>query len=119
MNLFDELLSKITKTTKTAVKKSNELMEVAKTNIAIRETQDEINLILNEIGRELYKAYKEGSVFTDELDSKFEKIDEFEKKISDLKEKLAILKKVKICTNCDAENDELALFCSKCGKNIE
>ncbi len=119
MALFDDLKSKVTEMSKSAMQKSNEIVEVTKINLAIGDAQSEIDKILKDMGKIIYDAYLEGENFGEEIESKCTKISEIIDNINDMKEKLAELKRVKICPNCEGENEPNATFCSKCGNKMD
>ncbi len=119
MALFDDLKSKVTEMSKSAMQKSNEIVEVTKINLAIGDAQSEIDKVLKDVGEIIYGAYQEGANFGEEIESKCIKVDEIIENINGMKEKLAELKKVKICPNCEGENEPNATFCSKCGNKMD
>lgn len=122
MPIMDSL-SKIAKSVgdgaKTAVKKSEDMVEVAKLNKSITNEEDRIKLTYNEIGKIIYSKYEKNEILEDELIDFCRKIDEFQKNIFALKEKIAEIKNVKICSNCGAEVELSAESCGKCGAKQE
>mgnify|MGYP000866026934 CR=1 FL=1 len=119
MEIFNELKSKVTETAKSALKKSNEIVEITKLNFSIGEMQSQMDRLLKDIGKIIYDAYKEGDVFSEQITMKCVEIDEKAEEIAELKSKLQQLKNIKICPNCQKENDVDASYCSRCGYQIE
>ncbi|WHH59108.1 zinc ribbon domain-containing protein [Petroclostridium sp. X23] len=116
---FYQIKSKVTETAKSAIKKSNEIVEVTKLNISIGDAQTRIDVLMKEVGQIIYDAYKDGDVFSDELTNRCEEIEQTIEKVSQIKEKIAEIKKMKLCPRCEKENEIDAAYCSKCGFRIE
>ncbi len=122
MPIMDSL-SKIAKSVgdgaKTAVKKSEDMVEVAKLNKSITNEEDRIKLTYIEMGKIIYSKYENNEVIEDELIEFCNKIDEFHDNISSIKQKIAEIKNVKVCSNCGAEIELATEFCVKCGSKQE
>lgn len=122
MPIMDSL-SKIAKSVgdgaKTAVKKSEDMVEIVKLNKAITNEEDRIKLTYGEIGKIIYSRYEKNEIIEDELIQLCIKIDEFQKNIFAIKQKIAEVKNVKICSNCSAELEPTTEFCVKCGAKQE
>ncbi len=119
MAMFDEITSKLTKTAKKAVRKSNELVEITKMNMAISEAQSALNKLYKELGKTVHKACETQDNVSNEISEKCSEIDDELEHIKKMKDKLAELKKVQYCMSCGHENQREAIFCSKCGMKIE
>lgn len=104
---------------KTAVKKSEDMVEIAKLNKQITNEEDRIKLTYVEIGKVIYSKYEKDELTDAELIEFCNKIDEFHKNISLIKEKIAQLKNVKICSGCGAELELTSEYCAKCGVKQE
>lgn len=118
MEIFSEIKSKVTETAKSAIKKSNEIVEITKLNIAIGDAQNDINKVLKDIGKIIYDAYKDGDLFNEEIADKCTKIDSKAEEISEMRQKLSELKKVQVCPECGKENEYDAFYCSYCGHKM-
>lgn len=122
MPIMDSL-SKIAKSVgdgaKTAVKKSEDMVEIAKLNKSITNEEDRIKSIYNEIGKIIYLKYENNEAIEDELIELCNKIDEYQDNISSLKQKIAEVKNVRICSNCGVELEIDTEFCGKCGAKQE
>ena len=116
--IFYDIKNKVAETAKSAIKKSNEIVEITKLNFTIGDLQGQIDKMLKDIGKMIYDAYTEGDVFSEEITAKCEEIDKKSEEIAELKKKLQELKNIKICPNCNKENEADASFCSKCGNQI-
>ncbi|MDK2798456.1 MAG: hypothetical protein PWP27_36 [Clostridiales bacterium] len=119
MSIINEMKNKVTHTAKSAIQKSNEIVEVTKLNIAMGDAQSRIDGKLKDIGKVIYDIYKSGEILSEEITAKCLEIDEIVQEIDKMKEKLALLRKIKICPNCGKENETDAFFCSKCGSRMD
>lgn len=119
MTLFNEIKNKVTQTAKSAMQKSNEIFEITKINMSIGDAQLQMDKLFRDVGKIIYDAYREGDQFSDEITKKCSQVDNLVEQIKEMKERVAQLKKVKICPNCESENQPDAVFCSKCGRKIE
>jgi DNA-directed RNA polymerase subunit RPC12/RpoP len=108
--------AKLTNAGKDVAKKTKELADIAKLNMQISSEEDNIKNKYIEIGKLYYE------LFSDNPDEKFagffSSIAESKNKISDLKDQILEIKGVKKCSNCGAEIDSAATFCSSCGNKV-
>lgn len=120
---FMEGLSKLAKSVgdgaAAVAKKSGNAVEIAKTNMDISTEEDKIQSVYKNIGKVIVERYKEGQQFDEQILSECIKVTEYEENISKLKEKISLIKKIKICPNCKAELDFAVEFCPKCGAKQE
>lgn len=119
MDSLSKLAKSVGDGAKTAVKKSEDMVEIAKLNKSITNEEDRIKLTFVEIGKMIYSKYENDEIIEDELVQFCQKIDEFYKNIYSLKEKIADIKNVRICSNCGAELELDSDFCVKCGAKQE
>ncbi len=117
--LFSTIKEGFTKTTQTAVKKSNEIIEVTKLRISIADGEADVAKIMRRIGETVYTAYKNEEAPEVSLEELCAEADEKMEMLDALREKLSAAKKMKRCANCKAEMDADAEFCSKCGTHFE
>ena len=118
MEILNELRQKVTETAQSAWKKSNEIVEVTKINIAISDAQTHMDKMFKDIGKIVYDAYKEGDAISGVIGEKCQQIDEKAVEIYEMKLKISQIKNVKVCPECEKENEAEATFCSKCGRKI-
>ncbi|MBZ4644849.1 MAG: hypothetical protein PWR27_279 [Petroclostridium sp.] len=118
MTILNEIRNKMTETAKSAIKKSNEIVEVTKLSISIGDAQSRIDKLLKDIGKIMYDAYKSGEIFSEEISTICLEIDEIADEINSMRQKIAQLKNVKVCPVCEKENESDASFCSRCGHKI-
>ncbi len=119
MAFFDDLSRKAKEAAQGVAKKSGELVEVTKLNVSISSEEDKIKKIYAQIGKKIYESYRSDSsnagVFTQEC----EKIDEYNKNIEEMKNKILDIKNIKECTQCGIELKKDSAFCPKCGAKQE
>lgn len=96
--------------------KSGNLIETTKLNIAISSEDKMINEIYQDIGRKIYRDYKENKISDKRLIDKCEEISKIEKDIAAIKRKILKINEKKLCKKCGAEMERRATFCPKCGK---
>jgi rubrerythrin len=118
MAFFDNLSKKVGEAAKTAAKKSGELVETTKVNMAISSEEDKIKDIYTEMGKYTYSKYKGGENVDAAMLQSCQQIDGIEENIVSLKEKLMQIKNSKLCPNCGQQVELSTVFCPKCGSNL-
>lgn len=118
MAFLDNLTKKVGDAAKTAAKKSGELVETTKVNMAISSEEDKIKVIYAEMGKYIYSKYKGGENIDPNLIQNCQLIDGVEENIVALKEKLMQIKNAKVCPNCGQQVELSTVFCPKCGSNL-
>lgn len=119
---FKDNLGKLSKTigdkASLAAKKSAELFEATKIDIAIYSEKDSILEMEEKIGHLIYIGYKEEEDMSDKVLKLCKKIDEKYETIAKMSKKLVQIKKVKVCGRCGDELPLNAKFCPNCGKSL-
>ena len=119
MDFITDLGKKLTETAKTVTKKSEDIVEITKLNLAVGNEEDKIRRTFSELGSELYKSYLLGNSFGVEFDSKCSEIKEMEESVARNKEKVLALKGSKVCKDCKSIIDKDVNFCPNCGSKAE
>lgn len=119
MAVFDNIKETISNAAKTAVNKSNELVEATKLKFAISDAENEIKKLYEKMGKGIYDSFKSGEEPSEDLKDTCEQIDKLYESIEELRAKLREYKKVKLCKSCGAEMDIDSSFCSKCGEKAD
>lgn len=116
MAFFDNMKSKLTATSQTAVQKARELTEIARLNAQVSEAENQINELYRRLGHEIYQAYREAplSVGTELIG----RINELHDDIADCKAQIQVLNQANLCPNCGARINKGMLFCSSCGAKL-
>ena len=111
-NYYQKLKSK---NIKMAMKKSSDLVETTKLKLSVTDTENEIDNIMRKMGELLYEAYKTGGESYSSLEEQCELIDSKYEKIEELTKQISEHKNAKICPNCKKQMEKDASFCSSCG----
>lgn len=119
MDLLNDIGKKITETAKTVTKKSEDIVEITKLNLAISSEEEKIKRIFYEIGCELYRSYTNGTTGRELYESKCEEVKQIEENISSLKERLLLLKRNKTCKACNSIVSLEVNYCPNCGEKLE
>lgn len=98
-----------------AAKKSQDLVEISKLNIAISSEDEAIDELYRKIGKKIYKLYENGVKFNSDISDYCSEIKEIKKDVASLKKKITNLKDMKLCSKCGHEINKKALYCDKCG----
>lgn len=114
MSIIDNISEKFARTAKAAAKKSGEIVEITKLNVNISIEEEKITKAYTEIGRIIYRS-SENAGYPESIKELCKKIEIYEQKITQMKQKILELKNVKICKKCGAELDIDVNFCSRCG----
>ena len=115
---ISDLKKTLSGTFSTVVKKSGEVVEQSKYSLAISGANSDIKEEYEQIGRLIYKGYKDGSVSSEEVEVRCGKIDERLAQIEEYRKKINEIKSAKTCPSCCAQVSEDSLFCAKCGEKL-
>lgn len=117
MGFFDDLSKKASETYKNTAEKTNKLAREVKLKSLISEEKDKVEEAYIEIGRKVYEKHirEENISIKEELAEECAKLDEYSKKIEDMRMELLTLKNLRMCKVCAAEISVNAKFCPKCG----
>jgi flagellar motility protein MotE (MotC chaperone) len=122
MDGFNKFAKNLTEGANSVAKKSGEMVEVAKLNLAIQNDENRIEEIYKEIGKSQYKKSKEVNLSdepeSDEIAERFKEIDELFKSIETKKEKVLEIKSSVECPNCKQLVDKNTSYCPKCGTKL-
>lgn len=117
MDFLNKLGKKTSETYQVTKEKVTNLSEELKIRGKISNIKDSIEKIYTEIGEIAYLEIRDGKdVSRDAVVAKCEEISRKLDEISKLESELLAIKKVKKCTDCNAEINLEDEFCSKCGK---
>jgi hypothetical protein len=119
MDLLNDIGKKITETAKTVTRKSEDIVEITKLNLAIGSEEDKIKRMFYEIGSELYRSYTNGKTIGDFYDSKCNEVKQLEDNIKAIKERILLLKGNKTCKACNTVVDLEVNYCPNCGEKLE
>ena len=105
------------KLTRKVIGKTNNVVDQTKVKFAISDTQNKINELFSEIGREIYTCHANGTDVPD-FGETFAKLGDLHSEVEDLCEQLSCLKNTKQCPSCNTYNDKNNEYCAKCGEKL-
>ena len=124
MAFFDELkknLSGVTdtvaKTSENVMKKSSTAIEIQKAKLKRVSLEGDMKELYASLGKLYFEEYADGDM-PKEMAELCEKITSCQHAINEAEQRAALLKRVVICSNCQAEVDKDASYCPKCGAEI-
>lgn len=117
MNFFNRATNAVETMGKNVSKAAKDNVEIVRCSSAIDSCEEKIKAAYTEIGKRYYNSDEEPS--REMFDDLFETIQENQKQIENLRNRLQQLKGVVICKVCGAESSRNAKFCRNCGSQIE
>ena len=115
MSVLNDLTKVVTDTAKTVGKKSSDIMEVTKLNLAISSEEEKIEKQLFEIGRKVYLDFSETGIAGEDVIELCKDVQFMENSIADMKTRILGLRKIKECPQCKEMLELDMAFCFKCG----
>lgn len=114
MGFFNNLGKKTSEAT-------NKITKETKLKLKINENKNKITDIYEEIGKKVYEKHtrEENISIKEELETECSKIDELSKEIEEARKEILKLNNKKQCSNCYAEIEKDAVYCSKCGQKLQ
>lgn len=119
MGFIDNISKKVSKGTKAIGQKSGEIFEVTKIKLDIASEKDKLEKYYEDIGKIIYKSYKEGNMEIPEVSDKCQLIDEIQQKVKSLNKKIAQIKGEGICKECGEVVSSSQRYCHHCGRELE
>ena len=116
---IDKILEMVTQTTKTAIKKSSEAVEITKIRLSINSDKAKIKELKLQVGELMYEAYNGNSSSGDEIEEILNEISELYGEIENKEQQIAQLKNLARCPKCGANNEQDAHFCIKCAAELK
>ena len=116
MAFFDQLSSKLSQTSQSAVQKTKDMAEVVRLNGQISERERRMEQLYREMGKRYYEqcAGREEELFREQV----AELQSIETEIQEMRTAVQRLKGSKPCPSCGAEQAAGALFCSVCGAKM-
>ncbi|MBC8062728.1 MAG: hypothetical protein H7Y18_19010 [Clostridiaceae bacterium] len=112
---FSGLAKNISSGASQVAKKSEEIVEVSKTNMSIDSNENKIIELYAKIGEVIFNRYKDGKEIPQELKELCKDINNLEEVNEKLIGKINKIKKLKKCSNCGEEMKTEITYCQKCG----
>lgn len=114
-DFFEELGEAITKTAREIGGRAEVLYGTQKLKNKISGEEGQIQKIMEELGKVLYRRYREGVPLDDLQRRLCEQIDQRMTRIEQYKEEMAGVRSKKVCPSCGTVVDQDAAFCHHCG----
>lgn len=114
-DFFDELGETLSRTAREFGERAGSLYETQKLRTKIAGEEHAVNKAMAELGKTLYRAYRNGQELTEEQKGWCEQIDQHKEIISRYKAEMAGKKGKKICPSCGEAVDLSVSFCPYCG----
>lgn len=116
MDFFNKAKESITSAGKDLTQKATDAGGLAKVTLKLKELEREYNDRLKTMGEALYtQHYEEIKSMCPDM---VEALDRNRKEYEQDKKDQAVLKGMRICPNCGAEQDKIAVRCTVCGINM-
>ena len=119
MDFIKDITKKVGRTAKTAVKKSNNLLEITKLNMSIGSEEDKIAKIYTQIGKEVYDSFENNAEASEKFNVLCEKISIIKANIERMEKQILRIKNIKMCPECGAQLEITVCYCSGCGTKQE
>ena len=117
-DLFDEFVYMAKNAADAASKKTGEVAKVGKLRYQMKQTQWEIEKAYAKLGAIVYESKRSTENFDEMVRLAISEIDELFRKLDELADQVRSYKKVIRCEACGRENENGALFCSRCGEAL-
>ncbi|MDF2503894.1 zinc ribbon domain-containing protein [Clostridium sp.] len=98
-----------------AVKKTEEFIEISKLNLEISNEEKDIKEIYEKIGKKIYGQYEKDKALDRTLIKFCKDIKEIKNRISNIQKKILKVQYKKICPLCGKEVEHNAAYCEYCG----
>ncbi len=112
---FDELGETLSRTAKGLSERAESLYETQKIRNKISAEERAVEKIMAELGKILYRRYRDGEEFDGELAELCGRADEHRNAVKEYKKELADRKGKKVCPSCQKEVDKDVAYCPYCG----
>jgi len=100
-------------------KKSNRLVEKTKQNLKVFDLNNEVELLMREIGRMVYLTHTGAETDEAELEAKLAQIDEKYAQIDEIRAQQEEQKTTCVCPVCGKTCDKTDLYCRVCGEKLQ
>ncbi|MCR5526068.1 MAG: zinc-ribbon domain-containing protein [Lachnospiraceae bacterium] len=115
-SFFDKMKTNISNVSEKAVNMTNAVAETASLKSKIAQEEKIQNELYVEIGKYYFGKYADNA--DEEMVSRIQQIKNSIASVKDMRHQISVIKGVKVCPACGAENLLSANFCTSCGKPI-
>ena len=106
---FSNFGKKISNVGQETVKKTKEIAEIGKISSKIKDEEKKLDGLYTELGKKYFSLYSRNQVA--EIQDICSSITESIQKVDAMKKELQLLKGVRICSSCGAEQDNSVAYC--------
>ena len=114
-NSFSNIAKSISNGATHVAKKSEEIVEISKTNMSIDSNENKIYDLYSKVGEAIFKRYKQSKDVPEEIKALCQDIDKLEEDNEKLTGKVNKIKKLIKCSNCGEDMKLGIIYCPKCG----
>jgi ribosomal protein L37AE/L43A len=118
MGVLDDVIVNAKSAADAVGKKASKLVDISKLRISEANIRNDLAKQYESLGREVYEAQKAGSDFSAAVSSGSAAIDSLKEQLNAICEQLAAAREKMVCPECGHENEQGAVFCSKCGHSL-
>ncbi len=118
MATFESILNTVRDAAVTTGQKASDLAARTKLKMAIDTQEKKLAAAFEGIGRLMYDTEKNGTDNADMIATSYQTVEELQKELDVLRDKLAQMKGAVRCAACGTSNEFDAEFCKKCGKAL-
>lgn len=101
-----------------AAQKGGQLMERTKRSFQMLDLNNEVDLLLRDIGRMVYLTHTGAETDQDALQAKLEEIDKKYAHLAQIKEEVQARRSTVVCPTCGKTCDKTDLYCRVCGEKL-
>lgn len=116
---MQDLRGTIVNITKNVTKTSGDLLKTTKLGMNLSTEESNLKSLYMEIGRKVHEIYQYGGSLGKFFDEKYLELEACERKISEIKEQIGVIKGIRECPKCAKKVERTSEFCPKCGIRLE
>jgi len=105
-------------TARVAGKRAGQMVDVAKLNVQLFDTNGEFNEIMRQLGQAMYALHRGEDGSNDGVQQLLTRADDTAAKAAELKARIADLRQAQICPSCGGSCGKEDKFCRKCGAQL-
>jgi len=116
---MQDLSGTIANIARNVTKTSGDLLKTTKLSMSLSSEEGNLRNLHLEIGRKVHEIYQYGGSLGKFFDEKYMEIETCERKITEIKEQIGIIKGIRECPKCGKKVERTSEFCPKCGIRLE
>ncbi len=118
MDLLENVMNAVGSAAQNVVKKSGEVVGYSKLKYTIYDVKNSIKDLEAEIGKAVYKSYKDETPLNETVKEKCEEIDKLSEQLKEYNEQLENFKSVIKCPSCGKSVKDSCSYCPSCGTKL-